>query len=69
MTLHSALNREESRGAHSRDDFKDRDDKKWMTHTLAVLNKDGSVKIFYRPVMAKTLTDDVEYIQPKERVY
>ena len=69
VTLHSALNREESRGAHSRDDFKDRDDKKWMTHTLAVLNKDGSVKIFYRPVMAKTLTDDVEYIQPKERVY
>ena len=69
VTLHSALNRQESRGAHSRDDYKDRDDKKWMTHTLCALNEDGSVTLSYRPVMAKTLTDEVDYIEPKERIY
>ena len=69
VTLHSALNRQESRGAHSRDDFKDRDDKKWMTHTLSALDDAGSVKLTYRPVIAKTLTDEVDYVEPKERVY
>lgn len=69
VTMHSALNRKESRGAHSRDDFKARDDKKWMTHTLSVLNKDGTVTLTYRPVLAKTLTDDVDYVHPKERIY
>ena len=68
-TVHSALNREESRGAHARDDFPDRNDETWMKHTVSWLGEDNSVKLDYRPVHTWTLTDEVEYIEPKARVY
>ena len=69
VSIRGALNREESRGAHAREDFADRDDEKWMKHTLATLNNDWSVTFEYRPVHTYTLTNEVEYIKPKARVY
>jgi len=64
-----ALNREESRGGHAREDFPDRDDPNWMKHTLAWVDDSGTVKFDYRPVHMYTLSDECEVIPPKKRVY
>ena len=67
-TMDSAYNRKESRGAHAREDYTKRDDKNFMKHTLAWQNG-KNVEIKYRDVHSKTLTNDVQYFPPKERVY
>ncbi len=68
-TMYGANNREESRGGHAREDFAERDDEKWMKHTLAWIDDKGKVSIDYRPVHMNTLTDEVESFPPKARVY
>ena len=69
VTMESAHNRQESRGAHAREDFPDRDDEDWMKHTIAWCGENGKVKIDYRPVHMYTLTNDVQAFPPKARVY
>jgi len=69
VSMHGALNRKESRGAHAREDYAERDDKNWMKHTVAWCKESGEITLDYRPVHLNTLTDDVESVPPKARVY
>jgi succinate dehydrogenase / fumarate reductase, flavoprotein subunit len=70
VTMHSAENRQESRGAHAREDFPNRDDVTWMKHTLAFADDaKKTVTLDYRPVHTYTMTNEAEYIKPKARVY
>ncbi|MCH8177863.1 MAG: succinate dehydrogenase flavoprotein subunit [Proteobacteria bacterium] len=68
-TIQGALNRQESRGGHAREDYTERDDENWMKHTLAWVDPQGKVSFDYRPVHMYTLSDECEVIPPKTRVY
>jgi len=69
VSLHSAIGRTESRGAHAREDFPRRDDERWLKHTLSWFDDDGQVRLDYRPVHLQPLSNEVSSIPPKERVY
>ena len=70
-TIDGALNRTESRGAHAREDFGERDDENWMKHSMITVDCENwsMSKIDYKPVNLFTLTDEVEMVKPKKRVY
>jgi succinate dehydrogenase / fumarate reductase, flavoprotein subunit len=69
VSLHSAIGRTESRGAHAREDFPKRDDENWLKHTMCWLTGEGDVRLDYRPVHLQPFSNEVSTIPPKERVY
>ena len=69
ITIDSAYNRKESRGAHAREDFQDRDDKKFMKHTFTWIDEKGKTNIKYKDVNLKPMTSEMKPIPPKKRVY
>jgi succinate dehydrogenase / fumarate reductase flavoprotein subunit len=69
VTMVGAEARHESRGAQAHDDFPDRDDANWMKHTLSWCDKDGNVRLDYRPVRMQTMTNEVSVFPPRKRVY
>jgi succinate dehydrogenase / fumarate reductase flavoprotein subunit len=69
VSLHSAIGRTESRGAHAREKFPKRNDESWLEHALSWLDQDGTVRPEYRPVHLQPLSNEVASIPPKERFY